>query len=44
MNQIRDLHNAITVEVARTSAAITSNTTSNGSIIDLQGCGGVEFQ
>ena len=43
MNQIRDLHNAITVGVARTSAAITSNTTSNGSIIDLQGCGGVEF-
>ena len=43
MNKIRDLHSAITVENGRTTAAITSNTTSNGAIIDLQGCGGVEF-
>ncbi len=40
---IRDLNQSTGVEVARAAAAITSNTTSNGSIIDLQGCGGVLF-
>lgn len=40
---IRDLNQSTSVEVARAAAAITSNTTSNGSIIDLQGCGGVLF-
>jgi len=43
MNQIRDLHNAITVENGRTTAAITTNSTNNGAIIDLQGVGGVEW-
>lgn len=43
MNEIRDLNSAITVENARTSAAISTNTTSNGAIIDLELCGGVEF-
>jgi hypothetical protein len=43
MNQIRDLHNAISVENGRTTAAITTNSTNNGAIIDLQGAGGVEW-
>ena len=43
MSDIRDLHNSITVENGRTTAAITTNTTSNGAIIDMAGCGGVEF-
>ena len=43
MNQIRDLHNAITVENGRTTADITTNSTNNGAIIDLQGVGGVEW-
>ena len=40
---IRDLNQSTSVEVAPGTAAITNNTTSNGSIIDLQGCGGVLF-
>lgn len=43
MNEIRDLNSAITVENARTSAAISINTATNGEIIDLELCGGVEF-
>ena len=40
MDKIRDLHSAITVENGRT-ANVSGNTTSNGAIIDLQGCGWV---
>jgi hypothetical protein len=40
---MRDLHNNIKVEVALDTAAISSDTTTNGNIIDMQGFGSVEF-
>lgn len=40
---MRDLHNNIAPKVAFNTAAISSNTTTNGAIIDLQGYDSVEF-
>lgn len=40
---MRDLHNNIKTEVARNIGAISSNTTTAGNIIDLQGYHSVEF-
>lgn len=40
---MRDLHDNIKAEVAFNTAAITSDTTTNGNIIDMQGFGSVEF-
>lgn len=38
-----DLHNNVTQKVALNSAAISSNTTTDGAIIDLQGYNACEF-
>lgn len=38
-----DLHNNVKTQIARNFVAITSNTTSAGSIIDLKGYGSCEF-
>lgn len=43
MIQIRDLYNAVSVASGVAVTAISSNTTTNGDIIDLQGAGGVLF-
>ncbi len=40
---MRDLHNNVDVKVALNTAAITSNTTTNGAIIDMRGYSAVEF-
>lgn len=40
---MRDLHNNIKAEVAFDTAAISSDTTTAGNIIDMQGYGSVEF-
>jgi len=40
---MRDLHNNIKAEVALDTAAISSDTTTAGNIIDMQGFGSVEF-
>lgn len=40
---MRDLHNNIKEEVALNITAISSDTTTDGNIIDLQGYGSVEF-
>ncbi len=40
---MRDLHNNIKVEKALNTTAISSDTTTTGSIIDMQGFGAVEF-
>ena len=40
---MRDLHNNIKAEVALNTAAISTDTTTAGNIIDMQGFGSVEF-
>jgi hypothetical protein len=40
---MRDLHNNLSIAIAKTVAAITTNTTTNGAVVDLQGFGSVEF-
>lgn len=40
---MRDLHNTISAAVAKAPAAIASNTTTNGSTVDLQGYESCEF-
>lgn len=40
---MRDFHNNAKAEVALNTSAISSNTTTAGAIIDLQGYGAVEF-
>ncbi|PIR39585.1 MAG: hypothetical protein COV35_03520 [Alphaproteobacteria bacterium CG11_big_fil_rev_8_21_14_0_20_39_49] len=40
---MRDLHNNINAEVALNTSAISSDTTTNGNIIDMQGFGSIEF-
>lgn len=40
---IRDLHSSTIGAVGLTAAAITTNTTTNGAVIDLQNANGVEF-
>ena len=40
---IRDLHSSTTGAVGFAAAAITTNTTTAGAVIDLQNAGGVEF-
>jgi hypothetical protein len=40
---MKDLHNNIKTEVAFNTAAISSDTTTNGAIIDMQGFDSVEF-
>ncbi|MDA0780809.1 MAG: hypothetical protein PQ612_06710 [Rickettsiales bacterium] len=40
---MRDLHNNIKAETAFNTSAISSDTTTNGNIIDMQGFGSIEF-
>jgi len=40
---MKDLHNNVKTEVALDITAISSDTTTNGNIIDMQGYGSVEF-
>ena len=40
---MRDLHNNVKVEVALNTSAISTDTTTNGNIIDMQGFGAIEF-
>ena len=40
---MRDLHNNIKAEVALNTAAISTDTTTAGNIIDMQGFGSVAF-
>lgn len=40
---VRDLHSAITPAVGLAAAAIVTNTTTNGAIVDLQNAGNAEF-